>query len=184
MSDTSTTVKYGDFEVDLATLPQISVLAMFRRGLAHYLGNEQASKLTAWAESHEKEHGSKPADEARDAAKASFQAAAMKALVDGSVGANVRGPRGSALETIMRGIAEKRVREILKQAGLSMPSGDKAVKFPNGTELTRADLIDRQLARNGDAIRVEAERELKARERAAAKAVGDAGSAMAALGID
>lgn len=185
MSDnTSTVVKFGDHIVDMASLPSESVVAMFRRGLAHYLGNEQASKLTGWKDDFAKEHGREPTDAEYSDRKAQYQADAVKLLAEGKVGGGVRGPRGSALETVMRKIAEGQIRAMLKQANLSFPAGDKKLKFANGTELTGAELIARRIASHGDAIKAAAEKQIRETERQATKAANDAGGLMAALGLE
>lgn len=158
-------LEYGTHKLDTAKWPEKSVEALIRRGLAHYLGNEQASKVTAHFDD-------KP--DATDVEKAAFkaecQAKAIEALEKGTIGANVRGPRGSQVETIVRQLAEKEVRDILKHNGLTMPSGDKVVEFANGEKLTRAQLIERRVAKHGERLNKEAETEMKRREREAAKA--------------
>ena len=156
---------YGDHAIDTDKLPPQSVDALIRRGIAHFLGNEQASKVA----SHFDE---KP--DATDAEKAAYKAecqkSAIEALLKGTVGANVRGPRGSQLETIVRQLAEKEVRDILKHNGLTMPSGDKVVEFASGEKLTKAVLINRRVTMHGERLNAEATKEMARREKDAAKA--------------
>lgn len=162
-------ITYGDhvkFNTD--TLPPVALEALLRRGASHYFGNEQASKVASWAESQE----TPPTDEAKAAKKAEFQAAALKALLEGTVGTIVRGPRGTGVDSVVRQLAEKEVKDILKAQKLAMPTGDKKIKFPDGSELGRADLIDRRIAKHGERLHKEAEAELKRRDREAAKAGG------------
>jgi hypothetical protein len=162
-----TIFSYGDYKVDTTKLPPVSVDALIRRGLSHFLGNEQASKVAAHFDG-------KSEAESTDAAKAAFkaecQAKAVEALGKGTIGANVRGPRGSQVETIARQLVEKELRDILKHHGLTMPSGDKVVEFASGEKLTKADLITRRMAKHGERINAEAAKELAKRERDAAKA--------------
>jgi GH24 family phage-related lysozyme (muramidase) len=176
-----TTITYGAHTIDTATLPEVSILSLISKGLAHFLGNEQASKVTRWKKDNES------ADEAAVAATlAQYQADALVQLAEGKVGIHASRPRGSALETIMREIAEKEVRMVLKQSNLTMPSGDKKLTFADGTELTRQDLLSRRLAHatHGPRIKALAEKELAARERNATKAMEAAGGNLAeALGL-
>lgn len=163
-----TTITYGDHSVDTEKLPAKSVEALLRRGLAHFLGNEQASKVA----SHFADADPAPTDEAKAAFKAECVSKALQALHDGTIGNVVRGPKGTSVEAVMRGLAEKEVRAILKTAGLTMPSGDKVVEFASGEKLTKADLISRRITKHGDRLRKEAETEMKRAEREAVKAGG------------
>jgi hypothetical protein len=164
------THEYAGTAIDFDALPVASRLALLRRGLAHYLGNEQAAKVSAHKAKNE------GIDEAAlGAFKSAAMAAALEALRAGTLGAGgPRGPRGTPIEQTMRNIAEKEVRAILKGQNLSMPTGDKTLEFPNGAKLTRADLIDRRLANaeHGPRIRKLAEAEHKAAERLGKGAVG------------
>ena len=157
-------IKYGEFTIVTAKLPEASVTALLRRGLAHFLGNEQASKVAA-----EFKDNAEATQAEKDKFKAGCVTAALQALQDGTVGANTRGPRGTAIDTVIRGLAEKEVRDALKHLGVTMPSGDKVVKFADGQELTRAQLIDRRVAKHGERLKKEAEVEMNRREREAAK---------------
>lgn len=160
------TISYGDIKVDFNTVPAASLEAVLRRGVAHFLGNEQASKVA----SHFADQPDATA-EAKATFKAECIANALKALSDGTVGASNRGPRGSTIDTVIRGLAEKEVKAILKANGLTMPSGDKVIEFANGDKLTRAQLIDRRIAKEGERLKAEATKEM-ARTEKAAKAVG------------
>ncbi len=164
-------IEYGTFKIDPATLPEVSVNALLRRGVAHYLGNEQASKLASWVEAEEKA-GRKPGDAEKAVAKHDFQTAAIEALTKGTIGTRVGGPRGTAIDTVIRGLAKDEVKAVLKHNGLTFPTGEKVVEFADGTKLTGSELIDRRIAKHGDRLRKEAEAEMKRQERDAAKAGG------------
>ena len=171
-------------------------MAFIRRGVAHYLGNEQASKVTGWKAKRAEE-----GNPANDAEVAAFQAdcisAALKAAYDGTMGSSVRGPRGTALETVMRQIALGRVRVLLGNAGLSVPKkAEDSVAFANGDSFTLAQLVKRQIeAEPGSksvtffgnkTVQAEAEAKMKADERAKAKAAeakGAGASTVADLGL-
>lgn len=185
-------LEYGDkIAVDTATLPAVSNEALIKKGWSHYMGNEQASKVTAWKaklEAGTPAEGDKPAVAGRtptadeiEAKKAEFQATALKALQEGTVGVSVaRGPAVSPEETVMRQLARAEVTAILKDAGLKVPAGDKVVKFGDGQEFTMAALIARRLEPEADGrayahggrLKAEAAKELKRREREAAKVKG------------
>jgi hypothetical protein len=179
---TGSTVTYGDHTIDVAALPEKSVMALIRRGVAHYLGNEQASKVSGWKA--ERAESGNPANDAEVAAyKADRMAEAVKALMDGTIGSSIRGPRGTAVDTVIRQLAETEVKGILKANGLSMPSGDKVVEFADGTRLTRGQLIDRRITNHGDRLRKEAEAKIKADERKAQREV-DAAKAAGGQGVE
>lgn len=136
--------------VDIKSLPEASVLAMVRRGLSHYAGNELASKVAGFKERTEKEQQGTPATEEQVATyKATAAATMLAALTSGTIG--VRAGGGGAtrvadpVEREARRIAVAEVEGILKAKGLKMPTGDKTITFANGT-FTREDLISRRLA--------------------------------------
>lgn len=213
MSETNgSIVTYGEHTIDLSTLPTVSLDSLIRKGLAHYLGNEQASKVTEWKKQAvakavqaakglddagmkalladpafytEVSKGLGPNDAEVAAYKFDCIRNAVQALVDGKVGVGGSRPRGTALETVMRDIAEKEVRAVLKANNLTMPSGDKELEFADGTRHTRKGLIDRRLANptHGPRIKAMAEKEIAARERMASKATADGASLADALGL-
>lgn len=161
-------IEYGTHKIDITKLPEKSVNALIARGLTHFLGNEQASKVAAKFKDVEG-----TTDEQRATAKAEYVALAVKALHEGTIGNRTgSGPRGTSVDSVMRGLAEAEVKGILKHNKLSMPSGDKVVKFADGTTLTRAQLIDRRIEKHGERLRKEAEAEIKREERETAKAGG------------
>lgn len=168
----STVLTWGDQSVDFAALPVRSQLALAKRGLAHYLGNEQASKLTTWATAFAEENKREATDEEKSAQKSKLIVEAIDKLANGQIGLGGGGPRGTQLDTIVRQLAEGEVRTALKNAGLVMPTGDKTVKFPTGEEFTRAVLIARRIERHGERLRKDAERELARRARATKVAEG------------
>lgn len=158
---------YGTATVEFDSLPAVSQRALAQRGLAHFLGNEQASKVAGHFE------GKEPTDDEKAAYKAECVAKALQALIDGTVGTRIGTPRGTQIETIMRRIAEAQVRAVLKGNGITMPSGDKVVKLGD-QEFTRAQLITRRLEnpKFSESIRKEAEAEMKRVEKAAGAGEG------------
>lgn len=168
-----TNLTYGNnISVDSDKLPSVSVDALLRRGFSHLLGNEQASKVASHFE------GKTPTDEEKAAYKAACQEWAVKALTEGTIGTRTGAPRGTQKETVVRELAKKEVSSVLKANKVTFPTGDKKVKLPDGRELSGAELIAAYLVKHGERLGKEADAEMKARERAAAKA-GDLGAAFA-----
>lgn len=184
-------LEYGKLSVDTATLPEASLNALIRKGWAHFMGNEQASKVTAWkaklvdgtpaTDTAPAVAGREPSEDEISAAKDAYQAAALKALQDGTVGVSVaRGPAVSPEETIMRGLAKAEITATLKANGLKVPTGEAVVKFGDGQSFTMAQLIARRLEPEGEGrsyaqggrLKAEAAKEMKRRAREIEKAKG------------
>jgi hypothetical protein len=166
-------IVYGEHTIETDKLPAKSIEALLRRGVSHFLGNEQASKVSAKFADQEN-----VTDEQKAQAKAEYVAAAIKALHEGTIGNVIRGPKGTSADAIMRELARKEVTDILRQNKLTFPTGDKVVEFGDGTKLTGKELVDRRIAKHGERLRKEAEAELKARERKAAKEGGNLAEAL------
>jgi hypothetical protein len=169
------TFEYAGYTIDFTKLPQASIDALLRRGAVHFLGNEQASKVTAWAGKQE----TAPDDEAKAAKRLEYIASAIDALNAGTVG--VRAPReGGAsakldpIGAMVRKLAKTQVLALLKKAGLKAPTGENTVATGSG-EFTMAQLIDRAVARGGEALVAEAKKAVEAEARRNAKVVEAAG---------
>jgi len=183
MSETNTApansdpiVGYGDaFKIAISALPPASLLAMVSRGITHYMGSEQSSKVVAARKAAE-EKGEAFTDEAAEALKNTSQKEAWQALLDGKVGMGNRGPRGTATETVMRRLIVADITAKLKAHKLSVPKGDATVTL-GSRSFTLAQLIERAMAREGERFRREAEAEIKAMERKAAAAIAKAAQA-------
>jgi hypothetical protein len=185
MSDTATSpaVSYAGRDFDIASLPQTSLVSLVRKGLAHFLGNEQASKVTAWKATMT-EAGTPPDDAAIAAKKAEFVEAAVTAVLEGTVGVqSARGPRATPVDAVARRMAEAQMKVNLGKLNppLAMPKGDATItlKAADGTEstFTRVQLIERRLAHptHGPAIRKAAEKEVAALAKQAAAEVSAEG---------
>ena len=146
-------IKNGERTLDFNTLPQASLVAMLRRGVSHYFGSEQASKVTAYFNpEHEDADNRKDTAEARAAKKAEFQSAAYDALVAGTVGVSVRGPSVDPITTIINRLAKAEVKAILASFKLKWPTkADETVELPDGSKVTGAQLIARRLDKDGPA---------------------------------
>lgn len=179
METNHVTVEYGSHKIDFATLPATSQIALVSRGLTHFLGNEQASKLQAWAI---KESG---ADKIEDAAQAKstvkdwksdevnaekveakmaeLQTEAMAALMAGTVGVRISGPRATPLDSKRRQLARVEVLGVLSGAGVKVPKKDEQIKLGENL-FTLDELIARRLAHaeHGPRITKEAEKAIAA----------------------
>jgi hypothetical protein len=170
----NTTIESYGHSIDLASLPYSSQVALMRRGVAHYLGNEQASKVSGWVEKQPGE----VTDVDKAAVKAEYIREAVQAMIAGTMGhGRVGVARGTALETVMRRIAETEVKAILKANKLAWPSGEKTVTLGDAT-FTGRQLVERRLAQHGDRIKTLAEKEQKALERMAAATAGEGAAAL------
>src|SRR5665213_1092378 len=143
-------ITYGEHTIDPTKLPVESINALLRRGVSHFLGNEQASKLTAWVESVTKDGGAVPDDSAKAAKKTELIKAAIEALASGTVGTRVSGPRVEPIEATRNAIAKKEVLDILRAANIKVPKGEEAVRFADGTQKTLAQMVATRLEKFGD----------------------------------
>lgn len=158
MSNSNLVIKYGDHIADFNTLPEASLVAMLRRGFAHFMGSEQASKVTSHFDP-ENETPVPDSPEARAEFKAQCQTKAMAALVAGTVGMSTRGPAVDPITTIIRRLAKAEILPILKANGLAWPKkAEDVVSFPNGDKFTGAQLVDRRIAKEGERLGKEAKK--------------------------
>lgn len=175
-------IEYGNLSFDFAALPEKSVRAMLSRGVTHFLGSEQASKVgpnSAWATKFEKENGRKPTEDEREAQKAANLDAAAKALIEGTIG-SARGPKADPVEAAIEAMAEREVWDTLAGGNLckknKKPKDDDVFEFDNGEKFTFAELIERRINNPKHAERIRAaavkkvEAERKARDANAKKA--------------
>lgn len=171
-------IQYGNHALDTAKFHPNAIEAMVRRGVSHYLGNEMASKVVAWVESENKERaktGAAPVTDAeKDDKKLSFQADAIVALENGSVGQSNRGPRVDPLVAQMQAIAKREVIDTLKANNIKPPKGEDIVTFGDGATRTMAQMIEKRLANHGTRIETEAKKLLADQARKAEKAKKEA----------
>jgi hypothetical protein len=163
-------VTYGDYTVDTDKLPEKSLAALIKRGLTHYLGNEQSSKTRAWEKAQKDEDGNEVevSDEAKAAKLAECQAKAHAALLDGTVGTITRGPGKDPVEAEIERQARAKIRETLKANGIKFSGeGDERTVTLKGEAFTMDQLVERQIANNGEALRRDAEKALKAKAKRA-----------------
>lgn len=124
-------IAYGDYRVeDFNRLPVASQLALASSGLAHKLGNEVASQVTAWARKQLAEAGTADASREQVQAWRTDNATAVEAykrtatdeafaeILAGTIGqgraaSGPRGPKLDELGVILRDLATSAVGEIL-----------------------------------------------------------------------
>lgn len=177
-----TTITYGDHVVDFSKLPEASVAAILRRGLTHYLGNEQASKLASWVKGQDGE----VSEDAKAARKAELVSSALSALQAGTIGQSVRMPKVDPVEAEMDKIAKGEIKSTLAAAkmGFKGKGEDRKVTFADGSAFTLDELVERRLANpeHSARIRREAEKAIKARARQAEKAASAGPVGLDAIG--
>lgn len=153
-------VTYDNVSLDFTTLPAKSLEAMLKRGVTHFLGNEQAAKVTGWkARFAEDNNGAQPGDDEVAAKKAEYRGIAIAALQAGTVGTATRGPAADPIEAEMERIAKREINEVLKKNGAKFTGkGDeRKVTFANGDSFTMDELIERRLANVDHKARIEKE---------------------------
>lgn len=153
MSDSSTNplvITYAKHVIDFATLPQTSVVAMLRRGVSHFLGNEQSAKVTAYFDPDRKladgETRLDDSEENRARVKGDFVAKAVDALLAGTVGVSTRGPTVDPIEVEVNRIARKEITDQLKENGVKPPKKSADTVTIGGTAYTMDQLIARRLS--------------------------------------
>jgi len=164
-------IQYGNIALDTAKFHPTSIDAMIRRGVSHYLGNEMASKVVAWAESQNKVRADEAtkagkatyvpvSDDEKQAQKEIYQAEALVALEAGTVGVSNRGPRVDPLVALMVSIARREVVDTLKANGIKPPKGSDIVTFGDGATRTMEQMVEKRLANHGPRIESEAKKHL------------------------
>lgn len=174
------TITYGETQVDFSKLPETSVRAMLSRGLTHFLGSEQASKVT----SHftDKDGNKIPAsDEDRASKKAEFVSAALGALLAGTVGVSTRGPAKDPLASEFDSIVKREVTATLKAQGLKFPKDGESIEFANGTKRTGDEMLTNYGTKHKDRIESEAKKAVADKARAAKKMADKAAEALGDL---
>ena len=192
-------IKYGTVEAnfDNGTIPEQTVRAMLSRGVTHYFGSEQASKVgpnSSWAEKFEKDNKRKPTDAEREAQKAANLAAAHKAFLAGEIGMG-RGPKLDPVEAEIEAMAEREVWNTLADNDLckrnKKPKDDEVFTFADGSTKTFETMVDGKIAKYGEntyrpaAIKkIAAEKKATEARAAKAKAAKDAGRTVTADNLD
>lgn len=184
MSETTQnmTVSYGKapgtvYSFDLGALPTASLIALASSGLAHKMGNEVASQVST-EKAKRKEAGSAELTEAEiDTMLAELREEMAGKILAGTIGTSTRGPRGTALDTIVRQKAKAEMVAVLAKHGITFPegkypkthaqAGEARVIVMDGKAVTGSELVDRYLTKHSERLTALAKREMAAVEKAA-----------------
>jgi hypothetical protein len=190
---------YNDITRDEGKLPEASRNALLARGFAHFLGNEQASKVTSRIRqaivegtdanasdvTREQVEGFRTSHPDRVSAIAqACLAEALKALDEGTIGTRTSsgGKPVDPVQAEVNRLAKDKIMVILKANGIKIPKGEGTITH-NGKELAMADLVAAQIAKNGDALHAQAVKNLAAKQRELAKAKAETSELADALGL-
>lgn len=158
--------------LDLTALPGKSISALLSRGLTHYFGSEQASRVKTWKDKVLEDTKVEATEDEIVAFQGQRFQIALDNLMAGTIGQRAVGITIDPLEKVKEQIARQQVADILRTNGIKVPKKDEAVKFADGTEKTMEAMIATRLANNNDAIEKQAKKQLadRAKEKAAAEA--------------
>lgn len=159
-------LKYGDITVNVSDIPETSQMVLMQRGLSHILGNEASSKVkalydAAFANTTE----GQPVDFDRAAELENVRNDLLGRIISGDIAVRATGPRGTALETVMRAIAGERIVANAKKSNVTLPTGKKTINV-GGTPMTRAEIVAAHLAKYESVIRELAEERMAQNEAA------------------
>lgn len=188
MTDTTFTsvIPVANFgQHDVFALPDVSKLALIKRGLRVVLGSEAAR--TVHTLRGKLEDPALATDDWESTQLAAAQQALWDKIVAGTFGHREPGVSGRApvvtdpVEKEARALARQEITDILKSENKAFPTRGKAVEFAEGVSLDGETLIARRLAKHGDRLRGEARKIVAARQRAMAKGTEDGGTTLADL---
>jgi len=178
-------ITYGTHTIHIESLPATSLEALLRRGISHYLGNEQAAKVSNRKADYQAKHGEHPDEELVASWKAEIQTAAVEKLVAGTIGQHApRAPSVDPVEREAAKIATAEVRIILSKNGIKPPKKGEPVTFKNGSQATLEELVARRLANPTEGPRIMKEAEKAVKAAAAKKFALDAGTTDEAESVD
>ena len=173
-----TTIAYGSHSIHIESLPAASLEALLRRGISHYLGNEQAAKITNRKADYQAKHGESPELDLVAEWKEEIQSAAVAKLLAGTIGQHAaRAPSVDPVEKEATKIATAEVKMILTKNGIKVPKKGEPVTFKNGSQSTLDELVARRLANPVEGARIIAEAHDALAAAAAKKFALDAGDA-------
>lgn len=161
-------IEFNGVEHNVATYPVQTIVALLRRGIRVVKSNEVAARYAAWEKKELATEGREISESESGAKKAELTSAAEQSFIDGTLGDRKRGPAVDPLEVEMERIAWRQVKETLKKAGMSVPADGEFITTGSGDKLSKEDLIDRRLVKNGPAIEKEAKKVLSNKTKAKA----------------
>lgn len=170
-----TELSYGEkYKAVIADIPEASFIALAARGFSHMLGNEVASKVTAakkkFAEANEallaedEESYNEALAENVEALEHQYREEFLAKIMGGTLGVRATGPRGSAIETVMRAVAIEELRAALGKKNVKWPAKADDELTVGGKVYTRTGLVDAYLEKHGEKLRAEAERRANVEE--------------------
>lgn len=178
-------IDYANHSVDFAKVPAPSIEALLRRGVAHFLGNEQASKVTAWKAklAADKENPREPSEDEIEQYKNDLVSTALADIYAGDIGSG-RGPRLDPVERELRSLVDSHIANTLAANGIKflkgrkLPADNEVVVFTRDAEgkplqtRTLDEMRENVLRTHGDKFRKDAEKRVAdlAKKAAAAKA--------------
>jgi len=188
---TALSVKYDEIIIALSDLPPASLVALAQRGFTHVLSNEVSSIVVggirkAIAEARQGKAGDVTTDEVKafreanaeivDTLTANAEKAKLDEITSGKLGQGRTSSGGTRsanpLTKEMRKIALAEVIDVLTAHGLKLPRGEERLAMADGQMLSREDLIERRLAKQGERIQAEAEKVMRAAEKKRAAVAG------------
>ena len=178
-------ITYGTHTIHIESLPATSLEALLRRGISHYLGNEQAAKVSNRKADYQAKHGEHPDEDLVAIWKEEVQALAVEKLVAGTIGQHA--PRAPSVDPVEREagkIALAEVKIILTKNGIKPPKKGEPVTFKNGSQATLEELVARRLANPTEGPRIMKEAEKTVKAAAAKKFALDAGTTDEAESVD
>lgn len=147
-------VTYNGVELDLGDIAS----DFNAKGIEYLLAYGFAQSLqdsVAGVKKEMKDEGASD-DEIATAIKETMQERA-NAIASGTVGHRVVGPRGSAIETVMRQVALAELTAAFKKKNAKLPKAKDTVTV-GGKPFTRTELVAAYVAKHGERLRQEAER--------------------------
>lgn len=158
------TLQYGDYKVAVSELPAKAIAYLLQNGFSQSMTD--AAALTKEQKHHKADDGTLTpmSDDELDAKVKSLRDARFEKIKAGEVGVRVGGPRGSSMDNLLRTVATEFMRAKLAKFKLTLPTGKdaagnaKTIDIKGLGPMTREQLIAREIEKNGDAVRAEAER--------------------------
>lgn len=156
-----TSIKYGNRTIELNDMPESNVTVLVQRTVNHILQNEVSAKVKNWKDAYTKENGTEPDEDEVAEQTEAFRDEQWTRITEGDLTLRSSGPRGTAIETLMREIATKRVRLAAKAAKITLPKkATDTIDVRGIGPQTMAQLVQRRLDKEGDDIRAAAERQM------------------------
>lgn len=183
------TYEYAGNAIDFSKVPPASIESLLAKGVTHYLGNEQASKVTAWKqtttaarEAEAKKNGTEVvalAEAEIEAKKEELVTKALTAIYEGEIGSG-RGPRLDPVEREFNSMVDAHIANTLAGNGIKFPKGrklpteDEVVQFANGQTRTLEQMRENVTKTHGDRLRKDAEKRVRDLAAKAEKAKAEA----------